>query len=201
MPVNDYCLNYHCNSPSILFLFSNLLPLIWFFIFPSTKFLPNWTQWLWLIYFSSDGSSATTSVAVQLCFSSSWLCKIPSLGLWIWMQSWMLQHWNWRYNFTQTGAEGGNALAGERWRACPKIQHLFIRKGEDSTSLEYLLSLTANLNFGGEMHPLLCVWPPTHPLPLAMQKIHYPTKLRKIVIASSGWGTVRSNRGFLALCS
>lgn len=61
MPVDDYCPNYHCNFPSIFFLFTNLLPLIRFFIIPSTKFLPNWIQELWLIYFSSDGSSATTS--------------------------------------------------------------------------------------------------------------------------------------------
>lgn len=43
-PVNDSCLNYHCKSPSIFFLFSHLLPFVWFFISPSTRFLPSSTQ-------------------------------------------------------------------------------------------------------------------------------------------------------------
>lgn len=112
-----------------------------------------------------------------------------------------LQHWNWRYKSTQTGAEGGSALTAESWRVRPAIQHLFTRKGKDSTSLEYWLIFSdCKSNFWCEMHPWLRVWPPP-PLALAKQKIHYPTKLGKAAVVPPGWDTVRSNRGFLALCS
>lgn len=57
-----------------------------------------------------------------------------------------------------------SALTGDSWRVCPGVQHLFIRKDEYSSIHQawntYLFSLSADLNFGGEMRPRLYVWPP-----------------------------------------
>lgn len=118
-------------------------------MFPSTKFLPNQTQGLWLIFFSSDG--AQPQLLPALLLSS---CPGSPSRPWD-----VFALWNWRDNSTQTGAEGGTALPGGSWRVYPRIQHLFISIPQAWNT--FLLSVTANLNFAGEMHPWLCVWPPS----------------------------------------